>query len=98
MNLGVCYLRLDFEAFTLQGVGGTATEDEGICADSFTVTVIATKVSYQITELTVVRAISQSPSGQVVPEICGQNTGQHSKSCQVQWGVHCSYEQGYAES
>lgn len=35
----VCQLRLDFEVFTLQGVGGTLLVDEGVCMDTFTVAV-----------------------------------------------------------
>ncbi len=35
----VCFLRLDFETFTTQGIGGTAVVDEGVCLDTFTVTV-----------------------------------------------------------
>ncbi len=35
----MCYLRLDFESFTLQGVGGTDIVDEGVCTDMFIVTV-----------------------------------------------------------
>ncbi len=35
----VCFLRLDFEAFVLQGVGGTDTINEGVCVDTFMITV-----------------------------------------------------------
>ncbi len=38
----VCTLRLDFERFSIQGVGGTAQANEGVCSmDTFTVTVSA---------------------------------------------------------
>ncbi len=35
----VCYLRLDFETFTLLGTGGSSNQDEGVCLDTFTVSV-----------------------------------------------------------
>ncbi len=35
----VCFLRLDFETFTLQGAGATNAVDEGTCLDTFMVTV-----------------------------------------------------------
>ncbi len=35
----VCWLRLDFEAFTIQGTGATTEVNGGACLDSFTVTV-----------------------------------------------------------
>ena len=35
----VCFLRLDFETFVLQGIGGSALANEGTCTDTFTVTV-----------------------------------------------------------
>jgi len=34
----VCRLRLDFESFSLQGIGGTEEIDEGVCMDTFTIT------------------------------------------------------------
>ncbi len=39
MSADVCQLRLDFEVFTLLGVGGSSEIDEGVCLDMFTVTV-----------------------------------------------------------
>ncbi len=36
----VCQLRMDFEVFTIVGVGGSNLNDEGVCMDMFTVTVI----------------------------------------------------------
>ncbi len=35
----VCFLRLDFETFSLQGIGGTNVAREGVCLDTFMVTV-----------------------------------------------------------
>jgi hypothetical protein len=35
----VCYLRLDFETFAIQGTGGTGNNDEGVCLDTFIVQV-----------------------------------------------------------
>ena len=35
----VCFLRLDFEEFSIRGTGGTAQTNEGVCLDTFTVTV-----------------------------------------------------------
>lgn len=36
----ICWLRLDFESFTIQGLGATTeTENGGECLDSFTVSV-----------------------------------------------------------
>ena len=35
----VCWLRLDFESFTLQGTGNTEELNGGVCLDSFTVSV-----------------------------------------------------------
>ena len=40
----VCYLRLDFETFTLQGIGGTAVANEGTCLDQFAVTTQTSQV------------------------------------------------------
>ena len=37
--IDVCYLRLDFETFTLQGVGATTEINGGACTDTFVVTV-----------------------------------------------------------
>ena len=57
----VCYLRLDFETFTLNGNGGTtapARADEGLCLDSFTVTVSGVLVSSSLTDFAVVSSTS----------------------------------------
>lgn len=53
----ICWLRLDFETFTL--VGPTATDETnagGACVDTFKIT---------------------NPTKQIIPTICGKNTGQH---------------------
>lgn len=36
----MCFLRLDFETFTIQGAGATDATNEGVCLDTFTVTVV----------------------------------------------------------
>ena len=35
----ICFLRLDFEVFTILGTGGTTEIGGGICVDSFTIVV-----------------------------------------------------------
>jgi len=61
----ICWLRLDFESFTLLGTGNTVETDGttggGLCLDSFTVSTNT----------------GQSAMGIGAPVICGQNTGQH---------------------
>jgi len=60
----VCFLRLDFETFSILGTGNTfeindpttPTVGGGLCQDTFDVTV---------------------STNQNIPQICGQNTGQH---------------------
>ncbi|XP_059097863.1 uncharacterized protein LOC131892119 [Tigriopus californicus] len=60
----VCLLRLDFEAFTIQGTGNqfetntlvTPPTTGGVCLDQFTI---------------------QLTSGITIPTICGQNSGEH---------------------
>ncbi len=37
--LDVCLLRLDFQTFDIMGPGGTAEAEEGMCTDTFMVTV-----------------------------------------------------------
>ncbi len=54
----VCFLRLDFENFNIQGVADTLETDGGACVDTFNVAVT---------------------TNQNIPQICGQNSGQHSK-------------------
>ena len=39
ISLDVCWLRLDFESFTLQGVADTQELNGGVCLDSFSVSV-----------------------------------------------------------
>ncbi len=44
--LDVCYLRLDFECFTILGTGATTEANGGACIDTFTVTVNEPKTFY----------------------------------------------------
>ena len=37
----VCYLRLDFDTFTILGTGGTTESNGGECQDMFAITVSA---------------------------------------------------------
>ncbi len=39
LNQGVCFIRLDFETFTLAGPAATGEENGGLCTDTFTATV-----------------------------------------------------------
>ena len=68
---------MDFESFTLQGTGNTEELNGGVCLDSFTVSVCICLELFLYVFLTIV--IFQSNTGQQIPTICGQNTGQHSK-------------------
>ncbi|XP_059083097.1 uncharacterized protein LOC131880461 [Tigriopus californicus] len=52
----VCFLRLDFELFSIQGTAATTEENGGQCVDTFDVTI---------------------NTGQNIPQICGENGGQH---------------------
>ena len=80
----MCFLRLDFETFTILGTGGSANPGEGVCLDTFQVTVgigcdkdrIAT-IKYNTYTSPI--QIFQSTPAQFVPIICGENRGQHSK-------------------
>jgi len=40
----VCRLRLDFESFSIRGVGGTNIANEGVCLDMFTITTTTRQV------------------------------------------------------
>ena len=67
----ICWLRLDFETFTNQGLsatdeGGAGSAASPTCTDTFTVT-------------TGTAGTSQSSIYPSYPVICGDNTGQHSK-------------------
>ena len=44
----MCSLRLDFEVFTIQGIGGTAQPDEGVCMDTFVVAVKKLSINVNI--------------------------------------------------
>ena len=54
-NLDICWLRLDFESFTLQGTGNTeetdGTNGGGKCLDSFSVSVCSNILTYDIENL-----------------------------------------------
>ena len=53
--LDICWLRLDFESFTLQGTGNTVETDGtnggGKCLDSFSVSVCSNILPYDIENL-----------------------------------------------
>lgn len=60
----VCSIRLDFESFTLQGTGNTEEADTNLTPMTFGGLCLDT---FQVTTAT----------GQNIPTICGENTGQH---------------------
>ncbi len=78
----VCLLRLDFETFNTLGAGGTQVDNEGDCMDTFTVTVSCARGLFRSGNF---RTFSfslqaQTPTAQVIPVICGLNTGMHSRT------------------
>ena len=81
----VCKLRLDFESFTIQGTGNTVEVDTaagtagGQCLDTFDVTVSFMKISSTLNTKYMSLLFLQTNTGQRIPTICGQNTGQHSE-------------------
>ena len=74
----VCDLRLDFERFTTNGPSLTTEANGGLCQDMLTITTVSWPTK-NVSKYILWLWKSFQNTGQVIPEICGENSGQHGK-------------------
>ena len=75
---GVCFLRLDFEAFSILGPGSTLEVDGGVCTDKLEVIVRKNFDRFlKVCDMKWFWNYLQTTTGFQVPLICGQNAGHH---------------------
>ena len=75
---GVCFLRLDFEAFSILGPGSTLEVDGGVCTDKLEVIVRKNFDRFlKVCDMKWIWNYVQTTTGFQVPLICGQNAGHH---------------------
>lgn len=75
---GVCFLRLDFEAFSILGPGSTLEVDGGVCTDKLEIIVRKNFDRFlKVCDMKWFWNYLQTTTGFQVPLICGQNAGHH---------------------